>query len=49
MSYQVGVDLGTTYSAAARCRDGGPVELVPLDSGPAPCRQPCTPARTGRS
>ena len=30
MSYQVGVDLGTTYSAAARCRDGGPVELVPL-------------------
>ena len=30
MSYQVGVDLGTTYSAAAVCRPGGPVELVPL-------------------
>ncbi|MDQ3989803.1 MAG: Hsp70 family protein, partial [Actinomycetota bacterium] len=31
MSYQVGIDLGTTFSAAAVCRSGdGRVEVVPL-------------------
>ncbi len=31
MSYQVGIDLGTTYSAAAVCRPGGGApEVVPL-------------------
>ena len=30
MAYQVGIDLGTTWTAVAVCRSGGPVELVPL-------------------
>ena len=31
MTYQVGVDLGTTFTAAAICRPGnGPAEIVPL-------------------
>src|SRR3954469_22140966 len=35
MAYRVGIDLGTTYSAAAVCRDADPrPEIVPL-AGPA--------------
>ena len=30
MSYQVGIDLGTTFSAAAVCRSGGAPVVVPL-------------------
>jgi molecular chaperone DnaK len=30
MAYQVGVDLGTTWTAVAVCRSGGPAELVQL-------------------
>ena len=30
MGYALGIDLGTTYSAAAVCRDGGPVEVCTL-------------------
>jgi molecular chaperone DnaK len=36
MAYQVGVDLGTTWTAVAVCRSGGPAEMVPLgDRAPA--------------
>jgi len=36
MAYQVGVDLGTTWTAVAVCRSGGPAEPVRLgERGPA--------------
>ena len=30
MAYDIGIDVGTSYTAAAVCRDGGAVEVVGL-------------------